>query len=150
MRLLYAVNFFWIVDWGEKATKVSWRFLFDKNSSLKFWTFCVSSGGNDTFLLHRPDPGHRAFRALDHANTNTTKAKIKQKSPQKWQTHSFNHSKLIDLDCSAWMHKKDKWAILYSQMEARFVQIFTNVHDSERQFRQRIGPTVKTEMIRSI
>ena len=48
------------------------------------------------------------------------------------------------------MHKKDKWAILYSQMEARFVQIFTNVHYSEQQFRQHIGPIVKTEMIRSI
>ena len=80
MRLLYAVYFFWITDWGEKATKVFWRFPFNKTSGLKFRTFCVSSGGNDTFLLHRPDPGQRAFRAFAHANTNTTKAKTKQKS----------------------------------------------------------------------
>lgn len=48
----------------------------------------------------------------------------------KWQTHLFNHSKLIDLDCSAWMHKKDKWTILYSQMEARFVQMSTIVNNN--------------------
>lgn len=72
MRLLYAVYFFWIADWGEKATKVFWRFPFNKTSGLKFRTFCVSSGGKDTFLLHRPDPGYRAFRAFAHANTNTT------------------------------------------------------------------------------
>ena len=147
MRLSYAVYVFWIADQGEKATKVFWRFPFNKNSGLKFRTFCVSSGGKDTFLLHRPDPGQRAFRAFAHANTNTT-IKIKQKSPQKWQTHSSNHSKLIDLDCSAWMHRKDKCAILYSDMEARFLQIFTNVRHSEQQFRQHIGPKVNSEMIR--
>ena len=147
MRLLYAVYFFWIADWGEKATKVLWRFPFNKNSGLKFRTFCLSSGGKDTFLLHKPDPGHRAFRAFAHANPNAT-IKIKQKSPQKWQTHSSHHSKLIDLDCSAWMHKKGKCAISYSQMEARFLQIFTNVRRSEQQFRQHTGLKVNSEMIR--
>ena len=71
MRLLYAVYFCWIADWGEKATKVFWRFPFNK-TGLKFRTFCVSSGGKDTFLLHRPDPSYRAFRAFAHASTNTT------------------------------------------------------------------------------
>ena len=50
MRLLYGVYFF--LDWGEKATKIFWRFSCNKNSGLKFQTFCVSNGGNDTFRLH--------------------------------------------------------------------------------------------------
>ena len=46
------------------------------------------------------------------------------------------------------MNKNGKCAILYSQMEARYLQIFTNVRHSEQQFGQHIGPKVNSEMIR--
>ena len=91
--------------------------------------------GNGTFQLLRPDSGRDAFRAFDLCQIKRQQKLNKKKALKKWQTHSSNHYKLIDLDCSSWMHKKHKCAVLYSQMDARFVQILTNVCHVEHQFR---------------
>ena len=80
--------FFWISDWREKATQIFWRFLFNKNSGLKFGTLCMANGGNGTFQLLRPDPGRRAFRAF-HLCQIKRQQKLNKKEIAKEMANSF-------------------------------------------------------------
>lgn len=107
-----------------------------RNSGVKFRTFQVSNGRRERYIPVAqtwPRPPSVWFVS----NKNATKAKIKQKSPKKCKLALIHH---IIINSWTWIVeygciKKDKYIALYSQMEAGFLQIFTNVHHSEQQFR---------------